>query len=218
MIDDSDGATVVDTTGEQIGTVERSYVDESGAVRMVAVKLGRLFAKHRLVPVDGAGQRDGVLRIPYARQLVEEAPEADGEDEVDSETLARVRAHYPRDRVSVHDLRDQDPDPAVMPHDDGAPIHERPAGRQIPDEARAVSAASEDAPTPPTRIRDLGEVIEVPIVAEELVKVPVVKEVLRIRKETITTPRQVTETLRREELDVQQHGDVDVRLDDDRSA
>jgi len=49
---------------------------------------------------------------------------------------------------------------------------------------------------------------------EEVVKAPVVKEVLRIRKESVTRPRAVTETLRREELDVCTRGEADIRVDD----
>ena len=41
-----------------------------------------------------------------------------------------------------------------------------------------------------------------------------VKEVLRIRKESVTRPRAVTETLRREELDVCTRGEADIRVDD----
>ena len=217
MIDDLDGAKVVDATGEQIGTVERSYVDDGGAVQLVAVKLGTLFAKHRLVPVEGAGRGDGVLTIPYAKQLVEDAPEADGEDELDSTILERVRAHYPRDRVSLRDLRDRDA--ASTSAAERAPIDERPADRENrAGPALASAAGSEDAATPASGIRDLGDVIEVPIVEEELVKVPVVKEVLRIRKESVTRPTRVTETLRREELDVQSDGDVEVRREDGRPA
>ena len=68
------------------------------------------------------------------------------------------------------------------------------------------------------RIRDQGDVIEVPIVEEEIVKRPVVKEVLRIRKDQITEHQQVSDTVRREELAVDRKGDVDLRIDDQRPS
>ena len=63
-------------------------------------------------------------------------------------------------------------------------------------------------------MRDLGDVIEVPIVEEELVKRPVVKEILRIRKHTVTDQQQVDEEPRKDDIEVDREGDVDVRVDD----
>src|SRR5918997_2567129 len=94
MIEGYNGTAVVDAAGEKIGTIERSYVDEDGAVQMVSVKLGKLFAKHRLVPVDGLHPQGDTLRIPYTKQLVEEAPDVDADDDVGGDALTRVRLHY----------------------------------------------------------------------------------------------------------------------------
>ncbi len=196
MVQDYDGATVVDATGEAIGTVERSYVDDAGAVRMVRVKLGKLFAKHRLVPVDGLRPQGDTLRIPYLKQLVEEAPEVDAADDLAGDGLERVRLHYAtlREVPSVRDTAEE--------------------GTPSDAEAQHVPAVGEGESAAVGGIRERGDVIEVPIVEEEIVKRPVVKEVLRVRKETRTRQQPIATTLRREELVVDERGEVDVAVED----
>ncbi len=65
-------------------------------------------------------------------------------------------------------------------------------------------------------IRDLGDVIEIPIVEEELVvtKRLVVKEVLRIRKRWVTTQRTIESTLRKEDIEIVEEGDITVHRQD----
>lgn len=203
MIQDYNGATVVDAAGDKIGTVERSYVDDGGAVQMVSVKLGKLFAKHRLVPTDGLHPDGGTLRIPYPKRLVEAAPEVDADDDVAGDAADRVRLHYDtlRDVPRVSDRDGDDALPEVALQNRSAAPRDTPT--------------TGDEPMPATGIRDEGDVIEVPILEEEVVKRPVVKEVVRLRKETLTRDQPVETTLRREELVVDQRGEADVTFDDD---
>ncbi len=192
MIEDYNGTTVVDAAGEKIGTVERSYVNDDGVVQVVSVKLGKLFAKHRLVPVDGLQPADDTLQLPYPKALVEAAPEVDADDDLSGAALAQVRRHYATLREVPTVLEPADDATAGAPVEGTMPADDHP---------RRPSATS---------IRDDGEVVEIPIVEEELVKRPVVKEVLRVRKETVTRQQPVETTLRREELVVDDQGDVDV--------
>lgn len=192
MIEDYNGATVVDVAGERIGTVERSYVNGDGEVQVVSVKLGKLFAKHRLVLVDGLRPAGGTLRLPYSKQIVEAAPEVEaGEDLVD-EALVQIRRHYTTVRAV--------PMEREVSREGTAPT--------VGDRTRSSDGDGE--PASPTAIRDEGDVIEVPIIEEELVKRPVVKEVLRVRKESVTRHQPVETTLRREELVVDAQGKADV--------
>ncbi len=206
MVQDYDGDTVIDATGEEIGTVEQSYVDDAGHVCVVKVKLGRLFAKHRLVPVDDVEPHDGRLRVRYRKQTIEDAPDVDAKDDVVGETLARVRAYYAggREPVQQDRLRVQEREATV-----------RDVGGT---EGRDVTAVPADDTEEMRRVRDLGDVIEVPIVEEELVKRPVVKEVLRVRKDTVTDRQQVNEELRKEDVDIERTGDVDIRVDEHRRS
>lgn len=95
MIQDYDGASVIDAAGHEIGTVERSYVDDRGAVRFVEVKIGRLLAKHRLVPVQDVDETAAGLEVAYTKQVIEDSPDASStEDILTGETLKRVRNYY----------------------------------------------------------------------------------------------------------------------------
>ena len=215
MVQDYDGLTVVDATGEKIGTVERSYVDDAGRVRMVSVKLGRLFAKHRLVPVDDVEPDDDRLHVRYPKEMIEDAPDVDAQETLEDEAVARVRAYYAgtRGRVPGEAEAERRPEPA------GPVVQEREAAiadsRRV--EAGAASGAVDDVQEM-TRIRDRGDAIEVPIVEEELVKRPVVKEILRIRKDTVADQRLVTEELRKEDIEVEREGDVDVNVEEQRRS
>ena len=202
MVQDYDGTAVIDAAGDKIGTVERSYVDDTGAVRMVSIKMGILRAKHRLVPVDEVQPEEDTLRIPYTKQVVEDSPDVDADDTLEGETLERVRAYYAggRERVAHDRSTVQEREARV-----------RDVGQA---EARDVAAVPAADVQEMRQVRDRGDVIEVPIVEEELVKRPVVKEVLRIRKSTITEQQQVREDVRKEDLEIDRHGDVDVHVED----
>ena len=73
-MEDYDGAQVLDADGNAVGTVDRTYVDDGGTAQMVDVKIGNLFAKHRLVPVDQAQATDDGLQVPYIKDGIEESP------------------------------------------------------------------------------------------------------------------------------------------------
>jgi uncharacterized protein YrrD len=92
---DYDGAHVVDAEGEDIGTVERTYADGSGNVQFVEVKLGGLFAKHRMVPAEDAELRNRRLHVPYDKGVILSSPDvSDIRDTLDGDVLASVRDYY----------------------------------------------------------------------------------------------------------------------------
>ena len=216
MIEDYDGATVVDLKGEQIGTVERSYVDGAERVRMVGVKIGRIRTKHRLIPTDDAESVKGELRVPYAKQVVEDSPDAAVEDTLEGEMLERVRAYYVGVRTTAQRRSEDDSRtrPGARPVERGeAPVPD------VQETGRAdISESTWDEARKLGRVRDLGDTVEVAIGKEELVKRPVVTEVLRIRKSTITEQQQVSEDLRHEDIEVDREGDVKVNVDDQRRS
>ena len=114
MIQDYDGTSVIDAAGHEIGTVERSYVDDRGVVRFVEVKIGRLLAKHRLVPVQGADETAAGLNVAYTKKVIEESPDASSmEDILTGDTLERVRRYYAG--VSADSMRPGDQQAAALP-------------------------------------------------------------------------------------------------------
>jgi hypothetical protein len=53
------GYTVFDPLGQKIGSVEKLFFNENGELEYVRARIGRLFTKHILIPVqDGALDRE----------------------------------------------------------------------------------------------------------------------------------------------------------------
>lgn len=208
MIEDFDGADVIDASGEKIGTVERSYVDDQGSIQLVEVKMGGFLAKHRLVPLDAVGRTDQGLTVPYARDVVEGSPDASSAgDTLEGALLDEVRAYYAGGTAVAPPAV-----PASQVQPGGASEAEVAGGGG---EATFPESGAVTSETPGGldagqmgQIRDLGDVIEVPIVEEELVKRPVVKEVLRIRKSALTEQQRVGGEVRKEDIEVNREGDT----------
>ena len=232
MSDQYDGADVVDESGEKVGTVQASYEDDSGSLRYVQVKTGGLLAKHHLVPVDDLEREADRLVLPYEKNVVDNSPDVPGRaDELDEVTGKRVRAYYggvrsryqgssnePEKRVTEQDLEMERP--ASVPLSAEGSV--RDVTGDASDEGTAVSGKGEEALAYAQdaessgkigEIRDLGDVIEVPIIEEELIKRPVVKEVLRIRKTQLVESQTVQTDVRREDVEVRPDSDVEVRDD-----
>lgn len=95
MIRDYDGLAVHDVTCEKIGTVERSFDDAEGAVRYVEIKMGTLFAHHRLVPVGDAQVTNGALTVPYTKTLIDHSPDASQLGHtLDGDLLDQITSYY----------------------------------------------------------------------------------------------------------------------------
>ena len=241
MIDDYDGADVFDAEGNKIGTVERTYVDDSGAGRLIEVKLGTLLAKHRLVPLDDADVGSRGVQVPYSKDVIESSPDARSVDEtLEGDLIGRVRGYYgggsspntvESGNVDQVDEETAD-DVAARPVgevDDGDE-EDRGVVQRVKDnltggeEGRAaLTGEREEAPTAVTGedavptddtsdmggIRDRGDYLEIPVVEEELVKRPVVKEVLRVRKQDVTDTEMVGADVRREDIETTPTGRVE---------
>lgn len=95
-LQDFDGMNVLDAAGQRIGTVERSYDDQSGKTRLIGVTTGHLLTtKHRLVPVDGVTVTDQGLQVPYDRQTIDNSPDASAAgDALDSALVGQVQTYY----------------------------------------------------------------------------------------------------------------------------
>lgn len=88
------GASVYDTDGDKIGTVEEIYYDyETGEPEFVGVGTGFLGTKRALVPVAGSETRDDGVVVPYSKEQVKDSPDID-EDEISEETAQALAAHY----------------------------------------------------------------------------------------------------------------------------
>jgi Domain of unknown function (DUF2382)/PRC-barrel domain len=206
MMQTYDGADVVDAQGEPVGAVERSYVDGSGTVRLLEVAIGSFFPRYRLIPVVDAHVTDGRLAVPYTKDMIVESPAASPtRATLEGELLERVWAYYGPARGST-DVATAGS--AVAPGEDVAAA---PAGQ-----AGARDDITEPAPDTTPRVgevRDTGDVIEIPIVEDEVevIRRPVVKEVLRVRKHQVTEQKTIDTTVRKVRIEVAQGDDVAAR-------
>jgi hypothetical protein len=205
---DFDGANVVDSNGDTVGSVERTYDDGGGIARLVEVKIGALFSKHRLVPLDGAETTDKGIQVPYDKHMIEGSPDAgSAADTLEGSFLDSVMAYYGENSdgsdtadagvgevgaVPAGEAETQTADDVYSDQSVVTPVAVAETGESSDNQQGGALGA----------VRDLGDVIEVPIVEEVLVKRPVVKEVLRIRKRQITEQQTVEGDVRKAEVEV----------------
>ncbi len=87
---------VVDQNGEKIGKLSCLWSDTSGEPAYLGVQTGWLFGKTHVVPADQAqvNPNSRTIRLPYSTQQVKDAPSYDPGVQLDSQTEREVRSHY----------------------------------------------------------------------------------------------------------------------------
>jgi hypothetical protein len=71
------GLGVVDAAGQEVGTVADVWpADGGGEPELVLVRVGRRFTRERYLPLDRRSQVADVLRVPWTRTEISEAPDA----------------------------------------------------------------------------------------------------------------------------------------------
>lgn len=102
MSDDFNGSDATDSAGNHIGSVERTYVDDAGNASMLAVKLGAIMVKHRLIPAEGMTSTDDGVRFPWSKDVVESSPSIDAGDTLEGDDLDAIRQYYAAQRSPAH--------------------------------------------------------------------------------------------------------------------
>lgn len=88
------GADVYSQDGEKIGSVEQVFVDmETRRPEWIGLGAGFFGTKRVLVPVEGASLSDDEVKVPYAKDHVNDSPDIES-DEIDQETERALYAHY----------------------------------------------------------------------------------------------------------------------------
>jgi uncharacterized protein (TIGR02271 family) len=96
------GETVYDSMGEKIGRVEEIFYDnDTGQPEWLGIGTGFLGTKRVLVPVHGATATSDGVTVAYAKDLVKDSPDVDG-DEISADTEQSLHAHY---GLSPHGIR-----------------------------------------------------------------------------------------------------------------
>ncbi len=80
---------------ERIGEITELYVDaETGVPEWVTVKTGGIGSTQKFVPIADASRDGDHVDVPFARQLVEDAPSVDSDRELSHEEERRLYEHY----------------------------------------------------------------------------------------------------------------------------
>jgi hypothetical protein len=208
MTGDYNGSQVIDVNADEVGTVEESYEDSEGTIRFVKVKIGSLFAKHRLVPTEEVETTGNGIQVPYSKDAIDNSPDASAAGEMlDGDLLEEAQAYYAAGPKIAHVIDDSsvgdEPDAAsVLP------------GQNQPEVAVVPSDQNQAADVQLGEIRDAGDVIEIPIIEEQLVKRRVVKEVLRVRKRDVGEQQTVSAQVRKEDIEIDNGDNAPINVSD----
>jgi hypothetical protein len=186
------GRTVVDRDGERIGTLREIYLDESERPSWGSVHTAMFGLRETLVPLTEAAPEDDVLRLPYTRDHVKDAPNADPDVQLEPDDEERLYRHY--------GMGGEEPDPAGSGERPAAvaaaTTDEQPADDPEPDSAAksapaAMTRSEEEIQIGTrTRTRARGRARLKKYVVTDYVekKIPVRREEVRVEYEPAEDP------------------------------
>jgi uncharacterized protein (TIGR02271 family) len=185
------GATVIDSAGDKIGTVDDIYLDRAtGEPEWASVKTGLFGMKSSFVPISHATGGDGELRVDVTKDQVKDAPHIDADDQLSPEEEQRLYAHYGRDD---YDWSGEDRTRDLGLPEDREDRFSRGRGRGAghdtsgPDTDDAMTRSEEELEVGKTS-RETGRArLRKYVVTENVEKtVPVQREEIRVEREPIT--------------------------------
>ena len=89
------GRRVVDPSGDDIGKLEEIYLDdETGQPEWALVATSLFAGRSPFVPLAGAEAHEDVIRVPFAKDQVRDAPSIKAGEDLSQEQEARLYAHY----------------------------------------------------------------------------------------------------------------------------
>lgn len=92
---DWEGQTMLDRSGDKIGTIEEIFlVEETGRPEWALVKLGGLKSRTTLVPLANANAVPHGVKVDYGKDVVADAPPVDGDGEPSEQEVNAVYRHY----------------------------------------------------------------------------------------------------------------------------
>jgi uncharacterized protein (TIGR02271 family) len=222
------GRTMVDPAGDKLGTIDAIYLDDqTGQPEWATVTSGLVSARTTFVPLAQAQDSGDSVQVPYDQQLVIDAPTMDPDGHLSEQEEQELWRHY-----GLHDATTSGPttDEAMTRSEEelrvGTQTRERGRARlrkhvtteqqtvtvpvqreEVRVEREPITDANRDAAASGPAISE--EEHEVTLREEEVVvdKRAVPKERVRLGTETVTEERQVSEEVRKEQIQVD--GDQD---------
>jgi uncharacterized protein (TIGR02271 family) len=173
------GRNAVDSDGDKIGSIEEIYMDaDTGKPEWLAVKTGLFGSNVSFVPIAEARDADGDVRLPYDKQQVKDAPNAEADGELSQDEEASLYRHYGLDYSEARSDSGlpQGQGGGAVGHDTSGPTTDDAMTRS--EEELRVGKASRESGR--ARLRKY-------VVTEQVQKtVPVQREEVRVEREPIT--------------------------------
>jgi uncharacterized protein (TIGR02271 family) len=224
------GRTMVDRDGDRIGKIQAIYADtQTGQPEWALVHTGLFGTKATFVPLVQASQRGGDIQVPFEKQLVKDAPGVEPDQHLSAGEEQALWRHYGLDYDTVPELGMEaagaGTDDAMTRSEEELRVGtaQRERGRvrlrkYVTTEQRQVTVPVEREEVrverEPITDANIDAAMAGPAISEEEHEVilheeePVVekrtvpKERVRLGKEAVTEEQQVTEEVRKEQIDI----------------
>src|SRR5829696_4534587 len=238
------GATMVDSDGDKIGTIDAIYVDDqTGEPEWALVNTGLFGTKSSFVPLAQATSSGDQVQVPYDKQLVKDTPRIDPDQHLAEAEEQQLWRYYGLDYQAADTDRDgvyHDVQDTAVGRDTSGPTtddamtrseEELRVGTQTRERGRArlrkyvtTEQVTQTVPVQREEVRverepitdaNLGAATSGPDISEEehevtlreeqvvVDKRAVPKERVRLDTETVTEERQVSEDVRKEQIEVE---------------
>jgi uncharacterized protein (TIGR02271 family) len=228
------GYTVVDRNGSDIGTLECLWSDHTGEPSFIGVRTGWMFGKTHVVPAENVHVNEDAqrIRLPYTLEQVKQAPAYDPDAEISEQMETEIYRHYGvRRTVRCSTAGTTQAETASLPlMEEQVKVGKRQveAGgvrlRKIvrtetvnqPVQLQREEIIIERVPAGPGASAEKagafeGKEIYIPLRREEAVvaKEQRVTEEVRVRKDVHEERQQISEQVRKEDVEVEKLGETD---------
>jgi uncharacterized protein (TIGR02271 family) len=223
------GQDLIGRDGEKLGTIEEIYLDtDTNQPEWALVTTGMFGTKQSFVPISGASREDDRVTVPFDKATVKDAPKVDPDGRLSEREEQELYRHYGIDYgggPAGRDTSGPTTDDAMTRSEEELNVGttEREAGRVrlrkyvVEDEVtQTVPVRREEVRVEREPITDanVDEAMDGPEISEEEHEVvlheeepvaekrAVPKERVRLDKDAQTEEREVSETVRKEEIEV----------------
>jgi uncharacterized protein (TIGR02271 family) len=191
------GATVVDPSGDKIGTVSQVYLDDTtGEPEWVTVKTGLFGTKESFVPLAASRLEGDQLVVEADKSKVTGAPRVEGDDHISEQEEAEIYSYYgvsggqsSYETNGTNGVTDGTVSTGTVGTTDRTAGYERSAGHDTsgPDTDDAMTRSEEHLVAGTQQVEAGKARLRKHVVTEtESVQVPVSHEEVRLEREPIT--------------------------------
>jgi uncharacterized protein (TIGR02271 family) len=225
------GRDAVDSDGHKVGSIDEVYMDaETGKPEWLAVKTGMFGSQVSFVPIAEAREVESGVQLPYDKEQVQDAPKAEADGELSPEEEASLYRHYGLDYSEGQDTSGPTTDEAMTRSEEELDVGKtsRESGRARLRKYVVTEQVETTVPVQREEVRlerepitdaNAGQATDGPEISEEehevtlheeqvvVEKRTVPKERVRLGKETVTDDQQVSEEVRKEQIETEGTGD-----------